>query len=80
MHDRLKGHFGDGSILIDIDTVSMGFDFRKCIGDAVNQCDVLLAVIGDRWLGAHFTDGPQQVSRRLDDNHDHVRIEIECGA
>ena len=77
VHDRLKGHFGDGSIVLDIDTVPTAFDFRKCIGETVNQCDVLLAVIGDRWLGARFTDGPQQGGRRLDDNHDHVRIEIE---
>jgi Novel STAND NTPase 1/Sulfatase-modifying factor enzyme 1/TIR domain len=77
LHDRLKGHFGDGTIFLDIDTIPIGLDFRKAIADAVNQCDVLLAVIGDRWLDARYTEGPQQGSRRLDDAHDYVRIEIE---
>ncbi len=77
LHDRLKGHFGDGTIFLDIDTIPPGLDFRKSIGDAVNQCDVLLAVIGDHWLDARYADGPQQGGRRLDDPHDYVRIEIE---
>ncbi len=77
LHDRLKGHFGDGTIFLDIDTIPFGMDFRQCIGDAVNQCDVLLAVIGDHWLDARYTDGPHQGGRRLDDPHDYVRIEIE---
>ena len=77
LHERLLGHFGGGSIFLDIDTIPIGMDFRRCIGDAVNQCDVLLAVIGDHWLGARFADGPQQGSRRLEDPNDYVRIEIE---
>ncbi len=77
LHDRLKSHFGDGTIFLDIDTIPFGMDFRQCIGDAVNQCDVLLAVIGDHWLDARYADGPNQGSRRLDDPHDYVRIEIE---
>ena len=78
LHDRLKGHFGDGTIFLDIDTIPFGMDFRKCVGDAVNQCDVLLAVIGDHWLDACYADGPQKGSRRLEDPHDYVRIEIEA--
>jgi len=77
LHDRLKGHFGDGTIFLDVDTIPFGMDFRQCIGDAVNQCDVLLAVIGDHWLEACYADGPKQGSRRLDDPHDYVRIEVE---
>jgi TIR domain len=77
LHDRLKGHFGDGTIFLDIDNIPFGMDFRQSIGDAVNQCDVLLAVIGDLWLDARNADGPQQGCRRLDDPHDYVRIEIE---
>jgi len=78
LHDRLKGHFGDGTIFLDIDTIPFGMDFRQCIGDAVNQCDVLLAVIGDHWLDARHADGPRQGSRRLDDPHDYVRIKIKA--
>jgi eukaryotic-like serine/threonine-protein kinase len=76
LHDRLKGHFGDGTIFLDIDNIPFGLDFRQSIGDAVNQCDVLLAVIGDHWLDARYADGPQQGCRRLDDPNDYMRIEI----
>ena len=78
LHDRLNSHFGEGTIFLDTDNIPFGMDFRTCIGDAVNQCDVLLAVIGDRWLDANYADGPEQGSRRLDDPRDFVRIEIEA--
>ena len=54
----MKDHFGDGTIFLDIDTIPFGMDFRKSIGDAVNQCDVLLAVIGDHWLDADLATAP----------------------
>jgi TIR domain len=78
LHDRLKRHFGDGTIFLDVDTIPFGMDFRQSIGDAVNQCDVLLAVIGDHWLDARYPDGPQQGCRRLENPRDYVRIEIEA--
>ncbi len=78
LHDLLKRHFGEGNIFLDIHTIPPGLDFRQCIGDEVNQCEVLLAVIGDDWLDARYTVGPQQGSRRLDDPNDFVRIEIEA--
>ena len=58
---------------MDIDAMSLGRDFRKQLADAVNQCDVLLAVIGDHWLDAR---DPKKGTRRLDDPEDWVRIEI----
>ncbi len=77
LYDRLKSQFGDENIFLDIHTNPFGVDFRQCIRDAVNQCEVLLAVIGDHWLDARYADGAQQGSRRLDDPQDYVRIEIE---
>ncbi len=52
LHEKLEGHFGRGSVFMDIDAMRLGLDFRKQLTDAVNQCDVLLAVIGDHWLDA----------------------------
>ena len=40
----------------------------------VGNCDVVLAVMGDRWLTA---DDPDR-KRRLDDPKDFVRIELEA--
>jgi hypothetical protein len=50
-----------------------GVDFRQYIGNAVGECDVLLVMIGDRWL--QLTD--DQGRRRIEDLSDFVRIEIE---
>jgi len=71
IHDRLRAHFGNDAVFMDIDSIPFGEDFRKHIDAAVGQCDVVLAVIGTKWAGE--TDA----HRRLDDPKDFVRIELE---
>ena len=71
IYDRLRTHFGDDTVFMDIDSIPFGVDFREHIDAAVGQCDVFLAVIGPRWAGD--TDA----HRRLDDSRDFVRIELE---
>jgi hypothetical protein len=73
LKEKLKENFGPNNVFYDIDSVPLGVDFRKYIGDAVGQCDVLLVIIGDQWAGP--TDSPGK--RRIDDPTDSVRIEIE---
>jgi formylglycine-generating enzyme required for sulfatase activity len=73
VYDRLVGHFGEDSVFMDVDAIPIGVDFRKHLTDAVAECDVLLAVIGDQWLTVS-----QKGQRRLDDPRDFVRIEIEA--
>jgi len=71
IYDRLRAHFGNDAIFMDIDNIPFGVDFRVHLDAAVGQCHVFLAVIGTKWAGetgAH---------RRLDDPKDFVRIEIE---
>jgi len=46
----------------------------EAISAKVAGCDLLIAVIGPRWLNAPDTDG----AGRLDDPRDYVRIEIEA--
>jgi hypothetical protein len=58
---------------MDIDSIGLGLDFMKVIDGAVSSCEVLLAVIGDRW--ADVTDAAG--GRRLDDPQDFNRVEIE---
>jgi len=69
--DRLALHYGKQSVFRDIDNIPPGIDFRKFINDALQETDVLLVVIGPRWLGSR---GGQA---RIDDESDPVRIEIE---
>ena len=52
--------------------IKPGDDFVKVLNDQVAQCDVLLAIIGEGWVGARDSKG----SRRLEKEDDFVRIEI----
>jgi TIR domain len=72
IHDRLEREFGRDVLFMDVDAIPLGTNFVKVIGEEVAKCDVLLAIIGPRWLDARAEDG----ERRLDNPHDFVRIEI----
>lgn len=72
LYDRLAARFGDDQIFMDVDTIALGVDFAEVISRAVSSCEVLVAVIGPRWLTATDADG----RRRLDDPDDLVRLEI----
>ena len=74
LYDRLVSHFGRNQVFKDIDSIELGDDFVEVITTAVGSCDVLLALIGDRWLGIPDQDG----RRRLDNPGDFVRVEIEA--
>jgi hypothetical protein len=74
LFDRLTEHFDSGEVFKDVDSIELGDDFVEEISAAVGSCDVLLALIGDRWLT--ITD--QRGVRRLDDPGDFVRVEIEA--
>jgi hypothetical protein len=72
LYDRLAARFGDDQVFMDVDTIALGVDFAEVISQAVSSCEVLVAVIGPRWLTATDEDG----RRRLDDPDDFVRLEI----
>ena len=67
IYDRLESHFGRDNVFLDVDAIPLGVDFREHLGRAVGRCDVLLAVIGERWLDIPSLKGPNQGRRRLDD-------------
>jgi hypothetical protein len=73
LFDRLASHFGRDQVFKDIDSIDLGDDFIEVITTAVGSCDVLLALIGGRWLTITGPDG----HRRLDNPDDFVRLEIE---
>jgi hypothetical protein len=74
LYDRLVSHFGREQVFKDIDSIELGDDFIEVITTAVGSCDVLLALIGGRWLTITGQDG----RRRLDNPDDFVRLEIEA--
>jgi hypothetical protein len=73
LFDRLAAHFGSGSIFMDVDAIPLGADFAAILTQEIRQCDLVLAIIGNRWLDATSGDG----RRRLDNPNDYLRLEIE---
>jgi hypothetical protein len=72
LNDRLLQKFPKTKIFMDVDSLDLGIDFVKEIEGSVGSCEVLIAVIGGRWL----TSSNEKRRRRLDDPEDFVRIEI----
>ena len=73
LHDHLKREFGTANVFIDVDTLQPGDHFAEAIHKTLSNCDVLLALIGPRWL----TAADDQGQPRLEDENDFVRLEIE---
>ncbi len=69
--DRLVTHYGRDSIFRDIDDIPPGVDFRAQINGVLDESDIVLALVGPRWIGSR---GGQT---RLSDEADPVRVEIE---
>lgn len=74
IRDRLVGRYGadTGSVYMDIDDIPPGIDFRQHINQALSAGDILLPIIGPKWLGP--TRGKKF---RINDPSDPVRVEIE---
>jgi TIR domain len=70
--DWLADRYGKESVFVDIDNIPFGVDFRRQIYDVLLKTDILIAAIGDDWLGS----GATGQSRLLQDT-DPVRVEIE---
>jgi TIR domain len=73
IYRSLKAYFGEGRVFRDVDSIEPGMPWDAAIDDAVGSCDACLVLIGPRW--ATVTD--EKGSRRLDDERDRHRREIE---
>ena len=71
--DDLKQSFGSKAVFQDVEAVPPGRDFREHLRSQLARCQLMLVVMGPEWVGAKYTSG----SRRLDDEQDWVRVEIE---
>ena len=60
-------------VFMDVNSIAPGANFRKILKDWVDQCEVLLALIGPGWIDARDV---KTKMRRLDNKSDFVRIEI----
>ena len=73
--DRLELLYGRDNVFKDVDNIPPGVDFRDFINEAIQDCDVMLVIIGQTWLSITGATG----IRRLDEPDDPVRIEVETG-
>jgi TIR domain/WD domain, G-beta repeat len=74
LYDLLCAHLGRAQVFMDVDSVEPGDDFIRVLEEVLGSCQVLLALIGERWLD--MTDD-ETGHRRLDLPSDFVRLEIE---
>ena len=72
LDERLAAAFGREHVFIDIDSISYGEDFVDSINRTLQECEIVLVLIGPHWLTA--TDGTG--ARRLDSPTDTVVLEI----
>jgi len=76
---RLFDHFakklGRDRVFRDVDKIRPGQNFVEAIRDRIHASEVLLILVGPRWL----TTADGQGRRRLEDPNDLVRLEIETG-
>ena len=71
LYDRLVQHFSSERVFMDVDAIEPGLPFDDVIKHALDQCEVLIVVIGRRWMDKQADRRP-----RINDPEDFVRLEI----
>lgn len=71
IYDRLVNVFGEECVFKDVDSILLGRDYRDVLQKSLSNCNIFLAIIGNRWL--HSESG----ERFFDQTDDFVRFEIE---
>jgi Sulfatase-modifying factor enzyme 1/TIR domain len=76
IYRALKQVLPSDHVFMDIDSIPVGVDFVEFLEGWVDQCDIMLALIGAGW--AQGID-PKTGRRRLENPDDFVRIEVRKG-
>jgi hypothetical protein len=71
--DRLASRYGRETVFRDIDNIPPGRDFREHIRASIDTSDVLMVVVGPRWMGDVRNGEP-----RIRGEVDYVRVEVEA--
>ena len=67
LHDRLKRHFGEGNVFLDIAALKPGMDWREAIHARANACGVLIVLIGVKWLSLMKESAQRSLVEPVDD-------------
>ena len=64
IRDKIADKFGADSVFMDIDNIPFGRDFRTHIREALGTSDVVIVVVGNRWLGGAKKSGAAARTKR----------------
>ena len=70
--DRLRDRFGERNVFVDVDAIRAGEKWQDALFQALDECEVILVVIGPDWMRPKDGGG-----FAVDDPDDFVRREIE---
>src|SRR5438874_1986477 len=73
IYDRLVGKFSQKQVFKDVDNIPLGVSFPSHIKQMLSKANFVLVIIGPSWVTATDEHGV----RRLDDENDFVRLEVE---
>lgn len=74
IRDHIANQFGRDNVFMDFDSIEFFSDFASYIRQTIQECDVVIAVIGPRWMELLKEKERQQDSK--DDEPDYVRVEL----
>jgi TIR domain len=74
LRDRIVSQFGADAVFVDVESIVPGQDYVDAIDSAVSRCTVMCVLIGETWLRPDVNG-----LRRIDDEDDRLRLEIEAG-
>lgn len=72
LYNDLVQLLGARRVFMDVDDIALGRDFREVLRQSLDDCEVMLTLIGRGWAEAKDAAG----QRRLDQPDDFVRLEI----
>jgi len=75
IYENLLQTFNEDDIFRDIDDIHLGADFPETLRQAIEDCEVMLVLIGPVWATIANSGG----QKRLFDDDDWVRQEVEMG-
>jgi len=73
LRDGLAARFGGDRVFFDVESIRLGVDFTESVPEAIALSDVVIVLIGTKWLTVTDKNG----NRRLDSPDDPVREEVE---
>ncbi|MBB5866647.1 WD40 repeat protein [Allocatelliglobosispora scoriae] len=74
LYESLVARYGRHTVFFDTQSLTPGVSWRQQLREVIERCDIVLVVIGPGWTELRGATG----SRRLDDQDDPVRAEIEA--